>query len=104
MAGSQDPAVFVLEGKGDLGYSRPRLDILVSECNSLLQGAVGLSICESAIANLGVRQRICGARGDVNSLMDTLTTAERSAQMSKVRSSDTKPEMRVRRLVHSMGY
>lgn len=32
------------------------------------------------------------------------TPAQRSAQMSKVKSKDTKPEMWVRHLVHSMGY
>jgi DNA mismatch endonuclease (patch repair protein) len=36
--------------------------------------------------------------------MDTLTPAERSERMSRVRSRDTKPEMLVRRLVHKMGY
>ena len=36
--------------------------------------------------------------------MDTLTTAERSERMSRVRSKDTKPEMIVRSLVHGMGY
>ncbi len=36
--------------------------------------------------------------------MDNLTPAQRSAQMAKVRSKDTKPEMFVRRLVHGMGY
>jgi len=36
--------------------------------------------------------------------MDTLTPAERSERMSRVRSKDTKPEMQVRRLVHGMGY
>jgi DNA mismatch endonuclease (patch repair protein) len=36
--------------------------------------------------------------------MDTLTSADRSERMSRVRSKDTKPEMRVRRLVHRMGY
>lgn len=36
--------------------------------------------------------------------MDTLTPKQRSAQMAKVRSRDTKPEMLVRRLVHRMGY
>jgi DNA mismatch endonuclease (patch repair protein) len=35
---------------------------------------------------------------------DPLTPAERSERMSRVRSVDTKPEMRVRRLVHGMGY
>jgi DNA mismatch endonuclease (patch repair protein) len=36
--------------------------------------------------------------------MDTLTPAERSERMRGIRSKDTKPEMRVRRLVHGMGY
>jgi len=36
--------------------------------------------------------------------MDTLTPAERSERMSRVRSKDTKPEIQVRRLVHGMGY
>lgn len=36
--------------------------------------------------------------------MDTLTPAERSERMSRVRSEDTKPELLVRRLVHGMGY
>lgn len=36
--------------------------------------------------------------------MDTLSPKERSARMALVRNKDTKPEMRVRRLVSSMGY
>lgn len=36
--------------------------------------------------------------------MDTLTPKQRSERMSRVRAKDTKPEMMVRRLVHSMGY
>jgi DNA mismatch endonuclease (patch repair protein) len=36
--------------------------------------------------------------------MDTLTPEQRSAQMAKVRSRNTKPEMLVRCLVHRMGY
>lgn len=36
--------------------------------------------------------------------MDTLTPAERSERMGRVRAKDTKPEMLVRRLVHGMGY
>lgn len=35
---------------------------------------------------------------------DPLTKEERSERMSRVRSIDTKPELVVRRLVHSMGY
>lgn len=37
-------------------------------------------------------------------MVDTLTRAERSERMKRVRSKDTKPEMVVRRLVHGMGY
>ncbi len=36
--------------------------------------------------------------------MDNLTPEERSNQMSLIRSKDTKPELRVRHLVHSLGY
>ncbi|MDD2878812.1 MAG: very short patch repair endonuclease [Rhodoferax sp.] len=36
--------------------------------------------------------------------MDTLTPAQRSACMSRVRSKDTKPEMIVRRLLHGRGF
>jgi DNA mismatch endonuclease, patch repair protein len=36
--------------------------------------------------------------------MDTLTPEERSKRMSLVRGRDSKPEMRVRRLVHALGY
>ncbi|CAI8982712.1 very short patch repair endonuclease [Methylocaldum szegediense] len=37
-------------------------------------------------------------------MVDTLTPAERSERMGRVRGKDTKPEMKVRRLVHGMGY
>jgi DNA mismatch endonuclease (patch repair protein) len=36
--------------------------------------------------------------------MDTLTPAERSERMGRVRSKDTRPELTVRSLVHRMGY
>ena len=36
--------------------------------------------------------------------MDTLTPAERSERMSRVRNKDTKPEWIVRRLVHRLGF
>ena len=36
--------------------------------------------------------------------MDTLTPEERSANMGRIRSSGTKPEKAVRRLVYAMGY
>lgn len=37
-------------------------------------------------------------------MADSLTPEERSKRMGLVRSTDTKPEMVVRRLVHSLGY
>lgn len=37
-------------------------------------------------------------------MADTLTPALRSERMARIRGKDTKPEMVVRRLVHSMGY
>lgn len=36
--------------------------------------------------------------------MDTLTPEQRSERMSRVRGTGTKPEMAVRRLLHSLGY
>lgn len=36
--------------------------------------------------------------------MDTLTPSERSERMGRVRCKDTKPELTVRALAHSMGY
>ncbi|HBI46414.1 MAG TPA: very short patch repair endonuclease, partial [Planctomycetales bacterium] len=36
--------------------------------------------------------------------MDSLSPEERSERMSRVRNKDTKPELVVRRLVHSLGY
>lgn len=36
--------------------------------------------------------------------MDRLTPAERSAQMSRIRGTNTKPELLVRRLAHAAGY
>lgn len=36
--------------------------------------------------------------------MDTLTQEERSEIMGRVHGKDTRPEMLVRRLVHSLGY
>jgi DNA mismatch endonuclease, patch repair protein len=37
-------------------------------------------------------------------MIDTLTPAQRSKNMSRIRGKDTKPEMIVRRLTHAMGY
>ena len=36
--------------------------------------------------------------------MDTLSPAERSERMSRVRGKDTGPELRVRRIAHRLGY
>jgi len=36
--------------------------------------------------------------------MDTLSPEERSVRMARVRSRNTKPELKVRRLLHRMGY
>lgn len=36
--------------------------------------------------------------------MDTLSKAERSAQMARVKGRDTTPEMIVRRLIHGLGH
>ena len=36
--------------------------------------------------------------------MDTLSKEARSERMSRVRGKDTKPEMKLRRLVHGMGF
>src|SRR4051794_27886636 len=43
-------------------------------------------------------------RQETTSSIDILSPEERSKRMSLVRSKDTKPELFVRRLVHSMGY
>lgn len=37
-------------------------------------------------------------------MTDTLTKAQRSERMGRIRGRDTKPEMAVRRMVHSMGF
>lgn len=37
-------------------------------------------------------------------MSDTLTTNQRSRRMALIRSQDSKPEMLVRRLLHSLGY
>lgn len=37
-------------------------------------------------------------------MTDTLTQAARSERMSRVKGKDTKPELKVRKLVHSLGY
>jgi len=37
-------------------------------------------------------------------MVDSLTRAERSERMGRVRCKDTRPEMIVRRMIHGMGY
>ena len=37
-------------------------------------------------------------------MADSVTTEQRSHNMAKIRSKNMKPEMEVRRLIHSMGY
>lgn len=37
-------------------------------------------------------------------MVDTLTVTERSERMSRIRGKNTKPEMRVRRMIYGMGY
>lgn len=37
-------------------------------------------------------------------MVDVLTKKQRSFNMSQIRGKDTKPEMIVRRLIHSLGY
>lgn len=36
--------------------------------------------------------------------MDFMSPSQRSAHMAKIRSTDTKPEMQLRRLLHQAGY
>src|SRR4249919_3514880 len=40
----------------------------------------------------------------LSSMADTLTPAERSERMSRIRGKDTKPELWVRRMLHSLGF
>ncbi len=37
-------------------------------------------------------------------MVDTLSTKQRSANMARIRSRDTKPELVVRKIVHGLGY
>jgi DNA mismatch endonuclease (patch repair protein) len=37
-------------------------------------------------------------------MTDTLTPSERSRHMARIRGRDTRPELQVRRLLHSVGY
>ena len=42
--------------------------------------------------------------GNAMRMADTLTPAQRSERMSRIRSRDTKPELWVRRILHSRGF
>lgn len=44
------------------------------------------------------------ARDDDMHRFDPLSPKERSERMARIRNTDTKPEMEVRRIVHGMGY
>ena len=44
------------------------------------------------------------SRSMLSRMVDTLTPAERSERMSRVRARDTKPELCLRRLIHGMGF
>lgn len=43
-------------------------------------------------------------RGNFYSMTDNLTPEQRKKTMTRVKSQDTSPEMKVRRLAHSLGY
>jgi DNA mismatch endonuclease, patch repair protein len=49
-------------------------------------------------------QRACEMPRKQRVIYDNLTSTQRSACMASIRSTDTRPEMVVRRLVHSLGY
>ena len=42
--------------------------------------------------------------GPERPLMDSISAARRSENMSRIRSKDTKPEMLIRRMLHGLGY
>ena len=54
-----------------------------------------------AAARLHIAVRVCYGAG---SMVDTLTTAQRSALMARIKGVDTGPEMFVRRALHARGY
>ena len=70
--------------------------------------ASALSDCpapgEAAKRGIGGRFGPRRASDWAGDLMDKLTAVARSRNMSRIRSSDTKPELVVRRLVHRLGY
>jgi len=72
-----------------------------------MRAIVELSEAAHTIRRRTNRQRLPPVRYNVlwkvPCMADHLTPEERSAQMRRVRSRDTKPEMRVRRVAHSLG-
>ena len=56
--------------------------------------------CQSATGPFTVADMLQYAQ----SVVDILDPASRSVRMSKIKAKDTKPELRVRRLVHRLGY
>jgi DNA mismatch endonuclease (patch repair protein) len=65
--------------------------------------AAGNPICPKPPLSLVRHWRFdlpCG----LETLMDNLTPEARSLQMSLVRSKDTKPELKARRLIHRLGF
>ena len=46
----------------------------------------------------------CGRLIPKQRMADTLTRVERSERMGRIQNKDTKPEMRIRKIVHGMGY
>ncbi|MDX9973084.1 MAG: very short patch repair endonuclease [FCB group bacterium] len=57
--------------------------------------------CGDVALRLRVKRSSWGVKIE---LMDTVSPKRRSEIMGRVRGKDTKPEMTVRRLVHSLGY
>ncbi len=57
-----------------------------------------------ALSQTKQKQTIRKKKNPTPRSLDPLTKAERSERMSRIRGKDTKPEMVVRRLVHSLGY
>lgn len=47
---------------------------------------------------------LLGCPLEVPQMVDTITPEKRSALMARIRRSNTKPELVVRRLLHSLGY
>src|SRR5215216_2136768 len=73
------------------------------------KGCAGLWDSGQSSSLLGGALRIVPRPARIRSMghpstMDKLTPAERSERMSRIRGRNTKPELIVRKLVHSMGF